>query len=80
MYFGIFINTKFHHYHDLKLNIAYADARGVDGNLHLPEPSMDRLNQTEPATFKFCRFARSLGIPRFPILGLARSYILRIFC
>jgi hypothetical protein len=24
---------------------------GVDGNLHFPVPSMNRLNQTEPATF-----------------------------
>jgi hypothetical protein len=24
---------------------------GVDGNLHLPVPSMKRLDQTEPATF-----------------------------
>ena len=24
---------------------------GVDGSLHLPLPSMSRLNQTEPATF-----------------------------
>jgi hypothetical protein len=24
---------------------------GVDGNLHVPVPSMDRLNQTKPAAF-----------------------------
>jgi hypothetical protein len=33
------------------LNSAEAGARGVDGSLHLTVPTMNRLNQTEPATF-----------------------------
>jgi hypothetical protein len=33
------------------LNSAYADARGVDGYLQYLVPPMNRLNQTEPATF-----------------------------
>jgi hypothetical protein len=33
------------------LNSAEAGARGVDGSLHLTVPSINRLNQTEPATF-----------------------------
>jgi hypothetical protein len=33
------------------LNSAKAVARGVDGNLHYPVPSINRLNQTEPARF-----------------------------
>jgi hypothetical protein len=31
-------------------------------------PSMNRLNQTEPATFQFCRAGLSLGILIFSIL------------
>ena len=32
------------------LNSVYAGARGVVGNIHLPLPSINRLNQSEPAT------------------------------
>jgi hypothetical protein len=35
---------------------------GVGGSLRLTVPSMNRLNQTEPATFQFCRVGLSLGI------------------
>jgi hypothetical protein len=34
--------------------------RGVNGSLHFPEPSVNRHNKTEPATFSI--FGRSLGI------------------
>jgi hypothetical protein len=33
------------------LKTAYDVAMGVDGNLHVPVRSNNRLNQTEPATF-----------------------------
>jgi hypothetical protein len=33
------------------LTSALAGARGVHGNFHFPVPSMNRLNQNEPATF-----------------------------
>jgi hypothetical protein len=33
------------------MNFVKCDLGGVDGNLHFPVPSMNRLNQTEPATF-----------------------------
>jgi hypothetical protein len=39
---------------------------GVDGNLYFSVPSMNRVNQTEPATFYHVRF--SLGILFFSIL------------
>jgi hypothetical protein len=29
---------------------------GMDGNLHFPVPSMNRLNQTEPSTFSVLSF------------------------
>jgi hypothetical protein len=35
----------------LMLNLLLPVLGGVDGNLHIPVPSMNRLNQTEPATF-----------------------------
>jgi hypothetical protein len=41
---------------------------GVDGNLHFAVPSMNRLNQTEPATFSIFRVALSLGILYLSIL------------
>jgi hypothetical protein len=38
--------------------------RALNGNLHFPVPSMNRLNQIEPATFLILTFFwRSLGIP-----------------
>ena len=51
----------------------------MDGNLHLPVPSMNRLNQTEPATFlQFCHFGRSLGIPFFFILHSHQRCLCRV--
>ena len=36
---------------------------GVNCSLHLQLPSMNRLNQTEPATFcNFCCFELSIGV------------------
>jgi hypothetical protein len=43
------------------LNFALAGARGEDGSLHLDVPSMNRLNQTEPATFSI--------LPRWTFFG-----------
>jgi hypothetical protein len=47
----MFLNSKFYYFmfkcwFQLKPVLG-----GVDGNLHFPVPSMNRLNQTEPATF-----------------------------
>jgi hypothetical protein len=52
----MFLNSKFHHCHDLMLNIASADARGADGSLHFTVPSINRLNQTELETFSILPF------------------------
>jgi hypothetical protein len=48
---------------------------GVDGNLHIPVPSMNRLNQTEPATFiNFAVFiGLSLEILFFPYFIVSQS-------
>jgi hypothetical protein len=47
----IFLNSKFY-YFMFKCWILFKPVLGgVDGNLHFPVPSMNRLNQTEPATF-----------------------------
>jgi hypothetical protein len=47
----MFLNSKFHHFR-VKWWILLKPVLGVvDGNLHFPLPFMNRLNQTEPATF-----------------------------
>jgi hypothetical protein len=48
----MFLNSKFHHYTMIKCWILFKPVlEGVEGNLHFPLPSMNRLNQTERATF-----------------------------
>jgi hypothetical protein len=47
----MFLNSKFHHFR-VKCWIMLKPVLGdADGNLHFPVPSINRLNQTEPATF-----------------------------
>jgi hypothetical protein len=43
--------SKLHKRNSLGIQDFVPVLRGVDGNLHFPVPSMNRLNQTEPATF-----------------------------
>jgi hypothetical protein len=45
---------------------------GVDGSLHLTVPSMNRLNQTEPATFSI--------LPCWPSLGILISLYFKTCC
>jgi hypothetical protein len=57
----MFLKSKFHHFHAQMLDCAYAGARGRVRGLYLRELSINRLNQTEPATF----FGLSLAILLF---------------
>jgi hypothetical protein len=52
------------------LNSAEADARGAEGSLHLTVPSMNRLNQTELATFSILLCFAFFRDSYFPILSL----------
>jgi hypothetical protein len=45
------------------LNSAHAGARGVEGNLHLAVPSMNRLNQTDSVIFSILLFFRNSVSP-----------------
>jgi hypothetical protein len=47
----MFLNSKFHHFRVKCWILLKPVLEGVDGNFHFPVPSMNRLNQTEPATF-----------------------------
>jgi hypothetical protein len=47
----MFLNSKFHHFRVKCWILLKLVLGGVDGNLHFPVPSMNRLNQTGPATF-----------------------------
>jgi hypothetical protein len=47
----MFLNSKFYYFTFKCWILLKPVLGGVDGNLHFPVPSMNRLNQTEPATF-----------------------------
>jgi hypothetical protein len=47
----MFLNSKFHHFRVKCWILLKPVLRGMDGKLYFPIPSMNRLNQTEPATF-----------------------------
>jgi hypothetical protein len=47
----MFLNSKVHHFRVKCWILLKPVLGGVDGNLHFAVPSMNRLNQTEPATF-----------------------------
>jgi hypothetical protein len=47
----MFLNSKFYYFMFKCCILLKPVLGGVDGNLHFPVPSMNRLNQTEPATF-----------------------------
>jgi hypothetical protein len=47
----MFLNSKFYHFMFKCWILLKPVLGGVDGTLHFPVPSMNRLNQTEPATF-----------------------------
>jgi hypothetical protein len=47
----MFLNSKFHHFRVICWILLKPVLGDVDGNLQFPVPSMNRLNQTEPAKF-----------------------------
>jgi hypothetical protein len=47
----MFLISKFYHFRVKCWILLKPVLGGVEGNLHFPVPSMNRLNQTEPATF-----------------------------
>jgi hypothetical protein len=47
----MFLNSKLYHFRVKCWILLKPVLEGVDGKLHFPLPSMNRLNQTEPVTF-----------------------------
>jgi hypothetical protein len=60
------------------LNSAYAGARGLDGNLHFPVPSLNRLNQTSLQTFTIFSCWAFLGILFLTISLSHPCYLCRV--
>jgi hypothetical protein len=75
----MFLNSKFHHFCVKCWILLKPVLGGVDGNLHFPVPSMNRLNQTEPATFSIllCWTFFKVSVFLYFKLGLAsRSHVM----
>jgi hypothetical protein len=76
----MFLNSKFHYFRVKCWILLELVLEGVDGYLLFPVPSMNRIIQTEPATFSICRFGRSSGILYLSILSNAASRNLFVRC